>query len=56
MAIVKKRLNLQAPLYTLLLILSVTVFEKAQLQQALSSNDYGMDCGDNVNQLNLCGF
>jgi IS4 transposase len=32
--IVKKRLNLDASLYTLLQILSVTVFEKMPLQQA----------------------
>ena len=33
-AIVKKKLNLEASLYTLLQILSVSVFEKTQLQQA----------------------
>jgi hypothetical protein len=33
-AIVKKRLNLDASLYTLLQILSVTLFEKMPLQQA----------------------
>jgi len=33
--IVKKKLNLDASLYTLLQMLSVSVFEKAQLQQAL---------------------
>ena len=36
-AIVKKRLGLQASLYTLLQILSVTLFEKMPVQQALSS-------------------
>ena len=33
-AIVKKRLNLEASLYTLLQILSVIVFEKMPIQQA----------------------
>jgi Domain of unknown function (DUF4372)/Transposase DDE domain len=36
-AIVKKRLTLDASLHTLLQILSVTVFEKIQIQQALGS-------------------
>ena len=39
-AIVKKRLNLDASLYTLLQILSVTLFEKMPLQQAFPDNDY----------------
>jgi len=39
-AIVKKRLNLDAPLYTLLQILSVTLFEKMPLQHAFPGNDY----------------
>ena len=52
-AIVKKRLNLDVPLYTLLQILSVTLFEKMHILQALSqepptSDDPAMD-----NQLNL---
>ena len=39
-AIVKKRLNVEASLYTLLQILSVTLFEKISLQQALTVNPY----------------
>ena len=39
-AIVKKRLNLDASLYTLLQILSVTLFEKMPLQQAFPDSDY----------------
>ena len=35
-AIVKKRLDLEAPLYTLLRILSLTLFEKMPILQALS--------------------
>ena len=37
-AIVKKELRLEASLYTLLQILSVSVFEKTQLQSALQAN------------------
>jgi hypothetical protein len=39
-AIVKKRLNLDASLYTLLQILSVTLFEKMPLQQAFPGSGY----------------
>jgi Transposase DDE domain len=39
-AIVKKRLTLDAPLYTLLRILSLTLFEKMPLQQASLGNDH----------------
>ena len=39
-AILKKRLHLDASLYTLLQILSVTLFEKMPLQQAFSHDDY----------------
>jgi transposase len=52
-AIIKKRLNLEPSLYTLLQILSVTVFEKMPLQQALSGNDYVFDGAMSPNQLNL---
>jgi len=52
-AIVKKKLQLDASLYTLLQILSVTLFEKMPLQQAFPAAEYippeGMPC----NQLNL---
>lgn len=52
-AIVKKRLNLDASLYTLLQILSVTLFEKIPIQQALTASSY--KTGDPVadNQLVL---
>jgi hypothetical protein len=39
-AIVKKRLNLDQSLYTILQILSVTLFEKTPILRALSSTDY----------------
>ncbi len=52
-AIIKKRLNLDASLYTLLQILSVTLFEKMPLQQAFPGSDYKMFDGVPCNQLNL---
>ena len=52
-AIVKKELQLKASLYTLLQILSVTVFEKISLQQALAGGDSTSDMDDPSNQLNL---
>jgi hypothetical protein len=39
-AIVKKRLQLPGSLYTLLQVLSVTLFEKMPISQALKQNDY----------------
>jgi hypothetical protein len=55
-AIVKKRLNLDASLYTLLQILSVTLFEKMPLQQAFPGSDYKSEQGDDCNQLNLFAY
>jgi transposase len=55
-AIVKKRLNLDASLYTLLQILSVTLFEKMPLQQAFPSSDSSSDSTTINNQLNLFAF
>ena len=52
-AIVKKRLNLDATLYTLLQILSVTLFEKMPLQQAIPYNKSETPEYDSCNQLNL---
>jgi hypothetical protein len=52
-AIVKKKLNLSASLHTLLQILSVTVFEKLPLQQALAEFPMAEDLPYNANQLNL---
>ena len=52
-AIIKKRLNLSCSLYTILQILSVTLFEKIQLLQAFSSMD-DFEINDAAcNQLNL---
>jgi transposase len=55
-AIVKKRLNLDASLYTLLQILSVTLFEKMPLQQAFPGSDSSSDNITINNQLNLFAF
>jgi len=55
-AIVKKELQINASLYTLLQILSVSVFEKSQLQQALQGVAYIPQPGNASNQLNLFNF
>ncbi len=52
-AIVRKRLNLDASLYTLLQIFSVTLFEKMPLQQVLTFSENTSTGGDACNQLNL---
>ena len=52
-AIIRKRLNLDASLYTLLQILSLTLFEKMPLQQAFPGSDYKNSDGVPCNQLNL---
>jgi hypothetical protein len=52
-AIVKKELEIQASLYTLLQILSVSVFEKIQLEQALRLEKPAENTRHNANQLNL---
>jgi hypothetical protein len=51
-AIMKKRLNLEPSLYTLLHVLSVTVFEKMPLQQAFSDSDSVFEHAISSNQLN----
>jgi transposase len=55
-AIVKKRLDLQASLYTLLQILSVTLFEKIPVRQALSQSKNTSPDLTPANQLNLFAF
>jgi transposase len=52
-AIVKKRLRLEASLYTVLQILRVSLFEKIPLQQALSVSPATLLEADTRNQLNL---
>ena len=55
-AIVKKELQLDASLYTLLQILSVSVFEKTQLSYALKSDKTDFEPQRDANQLNLFNF
>ena len=52
-AIVKKRLHIDASLYTILQILSVTLFEKTPIFSALSRTDCTLEGGACHNQLNL---
>ena len=52
-AIVKKRLALDASLYTLLQILSLTMFEKMPIKQALSQEPPTIAERPSDNQLNL---
>ena len=55
-AIIKKQLNLNASLYTVLQILSVTLFEKISIQQALTINQYKNDELEIDKQLDLFDF
>jgi len=55
-AIVKKELQLNASLYTLLQILSVSVFEKTEVSSALQLDSSTIDNADEGNQLNLFTF
>ena len=52
-AIVKKRLKIEASLYTILQILSLTLFEKTSLDQLLKHTELQMNTPKNDNQLNL---
>jgi hypothetical protein len=52
-SIIKKRLKLRASLYTILQILSVTIFEKMSLIQVLSGNEASDSDGNLHNQLVL---
>jgi IS4 transposase len=55
-AIVKKRLELSGSLYTLLQVLSVTLFEKMPISQALQQKDYTNSLTADPNQLILFDF
>ena len=52
-AIIKKRLKLETDLYTILQILSLTLFEKAPLDQLLTLSEYNMEKCDSGIQFNL---
>ena len=54
-AIVRKRLGLQASLYQILQILSVMLFEKVPILRALEASDFRSDLPDR-NQLILFNF
>jgi len=55
-AIVKKELQIDASLYTLLQILSVSVFEKTEISCAFQGDVLSTDLPDPANQLNLFGI
>ena len=55
-AIIKKRLNLTASLHTLLQILSVSIFEKVDLLQALTVDEAPGNLNEGSNQLQLFNF
>jgi|SRR5210317_327706 len=52
-AIIKKRLKINVSLYTILQVLSLTVFEKMSLLQIFTENDYKTISSPNAKQLNL---
>lgn len=55
-AIVRKRLKLEAPLYTLMQVFSVTVFEKAPMESMVFKTAYSSAPVMDGNQLNLFGY
>jgi hypothetical protein len=55
-AIVRKRLGLEASLYQILQVLSVTIFEKMPILQALQASDSEENLVDAGNQLILFDF
>src|ERR1022692_1715500 len=55
-AIIRKRLGLEASLYQMLQILSVTLFEKTPISCALQAIDVDANFAENVNQLILFDF
>lgn len=52
-AIIKKRLNLNQELYTILQILSISIFEKTTVNQLFENENYNNGTTDGYNQLNL---
>lgn len=52
-AIMKKRLKIEASLYTILQVLSVTIFERMPLLQVLTNHDYENSYSKNSKQLIL---
>ena len=52
-AIMKKRLKIDLTLYTILQILSITLFEKMPILQAITTDDYKIQITSGYNQLKL---
>jgi hypothetical protein len=55
-AILKKRLDLEATLYQILQVLSVTLFEKTPIIRAFDDQDFREQSASSSNQLNLLDF
>ena len=55
-AIIKKELNLGQSLYTILQILSLSLFEKHPLYQLLEYDDYNLNYSSQSNQLSLFDY
>jgi IS4 transposase len=55
-AILKKRLKIEASLYTILQILSVTAFERTPIKQLLTDLSYNNEPFGSCNQLNLFNY
>ena len=55
-AIIKKRLDLKADLYTILQVLSLSLFEKLSLKQILIGEDYTPKQPERPIQLNLFDY
>lgn len=54
-AIMKKRLRIEASLYTILQVLSVSSFERVEINQLLAKSNYKNERAEIDNQLNLFG-
>ena len=52
-AIVRKELKIPSQMYTILQVLSVTLFEKTPILSALSNQEYKTDFDSTCQQLNL---
>ena len=52
-AIMKKRLQIEASLYTILQVLSVSSFERIEINQLLAKSNYKHEPDATDNQLNL---
>ena len=52
-AIIRKRLKIEASLYTMLQILSIAIFERTEIIQLLAMSRYNNETDANHNQLNL---